>query len=158
MRVLVADAFERSGLEGLKAARCDVVHDAALEGETLIAALAETRADVLVVRSTKVTAAMMDRGALALIEGLPHSMSATAREATVLLEIGKSAFERLFRGDDRLAARFQEAINQELLQALARTNNHLTRLISQSRIRGGGREKKRVEELGQALGAQDCRN
>ncbi len=67
MRVLVADAFERSGLEGLRAAGCDVVHGAALEGDTLVAALAETRADVLVVRSTKVTAAMMDRGALALI-------------------------------------------------------------------------------------------
>lgn len=96
-------------------------------------------------------------GALALIEGEPHSMSATAREASALLEIGKPAFERLFRGDDRLAARFQEAINQELLQALARTNNHLTRLISQARIRGGRQEKKQVEELGRALGGQDCR-
>jgi D-3-phosphoglycerate dehydrogenase len=67
MRVLVADAFERSGLEGLKAAGCDVVHDAGLEGDKLVTALADTRADVLVVRSTKVTAAMMDRGALALI-------------------------------------------------------------------------------------------
>lgn len=97
-------------------------------------------------------------GTLALIEGQPHSMSATARESSVLLEIGKPAFERLFHGDDRIAARFQESINQELLQALARTNNHLTRLISQARIRGGRQEKKQVEELGQALGAQDCRN
>ena len=45
----------------------------------------------------------------------------------------------------------------KLLQALARTNNHLTRLISQARIRGGRQEKKQVEELQQALGAQDCR-
>ena len=96
-------------------------------------------------------------GTLALIEGQPHSMGATVRENAVLLELGKAAFERLFKGDDRLAARFQEGINQELLQALARTNNHLTRLISQARIRGGRQEKKQAEELQQALGAQDCR-
>jgi CRP-like cAMP-binding protein len=95
-------------------------------------------------------------GTLALIEGQPHSMSAAARENTVLLEIGSAAFGRLFRGRDRLAARFQETVNQELLQALSRTNNHLTRLISQARIRGG-RQEKQVEELQQALGAQDCR-
>jgi CRP/FNR family transcriptional regulator, cyclic AMP receptor protein len=91
-------------------------------------------------------------GTLALIEGQRHSMSASARENTVLLEIGQPAFERLFRGDDRLAARFQEAINQELLQALGRTNNHLTRLVSQALIRGG-----KVDDLQQALGTQDCR-
>ncbi|HKU69430.1 MAG TPA: cyclic nucleotide-binding domain-containing protein [Burkholderiales bacterium] len=96
-------------------------------------------------------------GTLALIEGQPHSMGAAVRENAVLLEIGKPAFDRLFDGDDRLAARFQEAINQELLQALARTNNHLTRLVSQARIRGGRREKQQAEELQQALGTQDCR-
>lgn len=96
-------------------------------------------------------------GTLALIESEPHSMGATARENALLLEVGKPAFERLFDGDDRLAARFQEAINQELLQALARTNNHLTRLVSQARIRGGRQEKKQAEELQQALVVQDCR-
>src|SRR6185312_12222546 len=65
-------------------------------------------------------------GILALIEGERHSMSAAARENAVLFEIGADAFARLFRGDDRLAARFQETVNQELLQSLARTNNHLT--------------------------------
>ncbi len=91
-------------------------------------------------------------GTLALIEGQLHSMSAAARENSVLLEIGKDAFARLLEGDDRLAARFQEAINRELLQALARTNNHLTRLISQARIRD-----RKVEELQQALDTLDCR-
>ena len=67
MKVLVADQFERSGLDGLRAAGCDVVHDAALKDEALVAALSETQAEVLVVRSTKVTAAMMDAGDLALI-------------------------------------------------------------------------------------------
>ena len=67
MRVLVADAFEKSGLDGLRAAGCDVVHDAALEGDALVEALARTSADVLVVRSTKVTAPMLDSGSLSLI-------------------------------------------------------------------------------------------
>ncbi len=67
MRVLVADAFETSGLEGLRDAGCDVIHDPGLDGDALTAAVAGSRADVLVVRSTKVTAAMMDAGALALI-------------------------------------------------------------------------------------------
>ena len=67
MKVLVADPFESSGLDGLRAAGCEVIHDAALKDEALVAALAATRADVLVVRSTKVTAAMLDAGALGLI-------------------------------------------------------------------------------------------
>src|SRR6476646_6446946 len=67
MKVLVADPFEPSGIEGLRAAGCEVIHDAALQDETLVAALAETGADVLVVRSTKVSAAMLDAGRLGLI-------------------------------------------------------------------------------------------
>ncbi len=67
MKVLVADQFEQSGLDGLRAAGCDVVHDPALNDDALLAALAETRAEVLVVRSTKVTAPMMDAGSLDLI-------------------------------------------------------------------------------------------
>ncbi len=70
-----------------------------------------------------------------------------------ILELGKTAFDRLFAGNDRLAARFQDSINQELLQALARTNNHLTRLISQARIRAA----RGVEELQRVLCMQDCR-
>ena len=96
-------------------------------------------------------------GMLALIEGQPHSMSAAAREHSVLLEIPKAAFDALFTGNEPVAARFQDAINRELLQALARANNHLTRLISQARIRGGRQEKKEAEELQKALATEDCR-
>src|SRR5919112_2004040 len=67
MKVLVADQFEPSGLDGLRAAGCDVVHDAALKDDALAAALGDTKAQVLIVRSTKVTAAMMDAGQLSLI-------------------------------------------------------------------------------------------
>lgn len=96
-------------------------------------------------------------GIVSLIEGRPHSMSAAARERSVLLEIPKAGFDALSNGRDPAAARFQDAINRELLQALARSNNHLTRLISQARIRGGRQEKKQAEELQRALATEDCR-
>lgn len=67
MKVLVADKFEKSGIEGLKAAGCEVVFEPDLKDAALAEALAKTRADVLVVRSTQVTEPMMDAGRLALI-------------------------------------------------------------------------------------------
>jgi D-3-phosphoglycerate dehydrogenase / 2-oxoglutarate reductase len=67
MKVLVADKFEKSGIEGLKAAGCEVIFEPDLKDATLTEALARTRADVLVVRSTQVTEPMMDAGNLALI-------------------------------------------------------------------------------------------
>jgi D-3-phosphoglycerate dehydrogenase len=67
MRVLVADKFEKSGLEGLAAAGCHVVYEPDVEGEKLVAAIAAMAPDVLVVRSTKVTEAMLDAGPLSLV-------------------------------------------------------------------------------------------
>ena len=67
MKVLVADPFEQPGLDGLAAAGCDVVFDPSLKDDALGAALAETGAEVLIVRSTKVTAGMLDASGLALI-------------------------------------------------------------------------------------------
>jgi D-3-phosphoglycerate dehydrogenase len=60
MKVLVADAFEKSGLEGLAALGCEVVYEPKLEGAALGARLAETGAEVLVVRSTKVGASEIE--------------------------------------------------------------------------------------------------
>ena len=93
-------------------------------------------------------------GILALIEGASHSMSAIAREHATLMEIPKAVFERYYDGSARGALRFQQAVNQELLQALARTNNQLTRLISQAAIRN---HSQQVDELNRALFEQDCR-
>jgi len=68
MRVLVADAFEKSGLDGLAALGCEVLYEPKLEGAALGARLAETGAETLVVRSTKVGAAeMAGASGLALI-------------------------------------------------------------------------------------------
>jgi CRP/FNR family cyclic AMP-dependent transcriptional regulator len=93
-------------------------------------------------------------GLLALIENTSHSMSASAREHATLMEIPQAVFAGYYNGSAHAALKFQQAINQELLQALARTNNHLTRLISQARIRNHGQH---VDTLGHALLAQDCR-
>ena len=67
MKVLVADKFEKSGIEGLKAAGCEVISDPDLKDDALEAAIGRTQADVLVVRGTKVTAPMLDAGRLSLI-------------------------------------------------------------------------------------------
>jgi D-3-phosphoglycerate dehydrogenase len=67
MKVLVADKFEQSGIDGLKSAGCDVVYQPDLKDEALARALRDTAADVLVVRSTAVTAAMLESGALSLV-------------------------------------------------------------------------------------------
>ena len=67
MKVLVADKFEQSGLDGLEAAGCEVVYSPDLKDEALAQAIASTDAEVLVVRGTKVTAPMLDAGRLSLI-------------------------------------------------------------------------------------------
>ena len=67
MKVLVADKFEQSGLDGLRASGCDVVYNADLKDAALAEAIAATRAQVLVVRSTPVTAPMLDVGTLSLV-------------------------------------------------------------------------------------------
>ena len=67
MKVLIADKFEPSGVNALKAAGCDVILKPDASGDALIAAITQSQAPVLVVRSTQVTEAMMDAGALSLI-------------------------------------------------------------------------------------------
>src|SRR5262245_4344983 len=67
MKVLVADSFEQSGLDGLRAAGCEVSYQPVLKEQTLEDALRASLARVLVVRSTSVTASMLDAGALSLV-------------------------------------------------------------------------------------------
>jgi D-3-phosphoglycerate dehydrogenase len=67
MKVLIADKFEKSGIEGLKAAGCEVVYEPELKEDPLTRAIASSGADVLVVRGTKVTEPMLDAGRLSLI-------------------------------------------------------------------------------------------
>jgi D-3-phosphoglycerate dehydrogenase len=67
MKVLIADKFEQSGIDGLKAGGCDVVYQPDLKDEALAAAIRESGADVLIVRGTPVTAAMIEGAGLSLI-------------------------------------------------------------------------------------------
>lgn len=67
MKVLVADKFEKSGIEGLLGLGADVLYEPDLKDEALEKAIGESDAQVLIVRSTKVTAAMVSAGRLELI-------------------------------------------------------------------------------------------
>jgi D-3-phosphoglycerate dehydrogenase len=67
MKVLIADKFEKSGIDGLNAAGCEVNYGPDLKDEALVQAIRDTQPDVLVVRSTKVRQSVFDVGALSLV-------------------------------------------------------------------------------------------
>ena len=67
MKVLVADKFEQSGQDGLRAAGCEVSFQPDLKDDALVAAIRSEQPDVLVVRSTKVSEAALAAGALKLV-------------------------------------------------------------------------------------------
>lgn len=59
MKVLIADKFEEDGMAALRDAGCEVVFDPNLKDEALVEALKASACEVLVVRSTKVSAAAL---------------------------------------------------------------------------------------------------
>ncbi|MBL8192005.1 MAG: hydroxyacid dehydrogenase [Acidobacteria bacterium] len=67
MKILIADKFEQSGIDGLRAFGCEVISNPDLKDDALAAAICDTGADVLVVRSTKVNEAALDAGKLRLV-------------------------------------------------------------------------------------------
>jgi D-3-phosphoglycerate dehydrogenase / 2-oxoglutarate reductase len=67
MKILIADKFEESGISGLKEIGCDVVYNPDLKDALLTEAVGDSQADILVVRSTKVTEAMLAAGRLSLV-------------------------------------------------------------------------------------------
>ncbi len=67
MKVLVADKLETSGLEGIKRLGCEVIFEPDLSGDSLRDKVAESGADVLIVRSTKVPKEVSEAGRLGLI-------------------------------------------------------------------------------------------
>ncbi len=90
-------------------------------------------------------------GFMSLIEGATHGSTASVREAALLLEIPRAAFEALYFGASPVSTELQHAIQRSLLASLAQTNRHLTRLISLARLRGARREGDKLET---ALGGQ----
>jgi D-3-phosphoglycerate dehydrogenase len=67
MLVLIADKFEQSGRDGLKAIGCDVSFQPDLKDDALVEAIGKENPDVLVVRSTKVTEPMLAAGQIKLV-------------------------------------------------------------------------------------------
>lgn len=96
-------------------------------------------------------------GFMSLLEGAAHGSAARVREAAVLLEIPRAAFEALYYGEGAVAAPLHHAVQRSLLGSLAQTNRHLTRLISLARLRGAKREGDKLETAlgGQIVAASD---
>jgi D-3-phosphoglycerate dehydrogenase len=67
VKVVIADKFEQSGIDGLRRAGCDVVYEPELKNAALVDAVRSLHADVLVVRGTKVTSDVLDAGQLSLV-------------------------------------------------------------------------------------------
>ncbi len=67
MKVLIADQFPEAGRLAVERAGVEVAYDPGLSGAALTAAVGSTGADILVVRSTKVSAAALAAGRLSLV-------------------------------------------------------------------------------------------
>jgi D-3-phosphoglycerate dehydrogenase len=67
MKVLIADKFEESGINGLREIGCEVVYNPDLKDDSLVEAVRDSQADILVVRSTSVTEAALAAGRLSLV-------------------------------------------------------------------------------------------
>jgi len=67
MKVLIADKFEDSGRATLATAGCVLDYRPGTKDQALVDAIRDTEAEVLIVRSTKVTRAMLEAGRLALV-------------------------------------------------------------------------------------------
>ena len=67
MKVLIADKFEQSGVDGLKALGCEISSQPDLKDDALTEAIRQTAPDVLVVRGTKVTEPMLEAGPVKLV-------------------------------------------------------------------------------------------
>src|SRR3989454_106990 len=67
MRVLIADKFEQSGRDGLQALGGEISFQPDLKDAALVEAIARQQPDVLVVRGTKVTEAMLAAAPLKLV-------------------------------------------------------------------------------------------
>jgi CRP-like cAMP-binding protein len=90
-------------------------------------------------------------GYMSALEKSVHGSDAIVREDALLLEMPAPAFEKLYFGSSPASTKLHRAIQKSLLSSLGQTNRHLTRLISQARLRGADREGN---ELAKAYGGQ----
>jgi CRP-like cAMP-binding protein len=90
-------------------------------------------------------------GYMSALEKSAHGSDAVVREDALLLEIPARQFETLYFGSSSASTKLHRVIQKSLLTSLGQTNRHLTRLISQAKLRGA--EKESVE-LEKAYGGQ----
>ena len=90
-------------------------------------------------------------GYMSALEKSAHGSDAVVREQAVLLEIPANAFEAIYFGASAASTKLHRVIQRSLLASLGQTNRHLTRLISQARLRGA---EKEGDELAKAYSGQ----
>jgi len=90
-------------------------------------------------------------GYLAVLERRAHWVSARIRESACLMELAAPQLLRHYEGGTGTGVSLRRAIHRSLLQALARTNTQLIRLISHARLNA---ERGEAEALEKALHGQ----
>lgn len=94
-------------------------------------------------------------GYMSALEKSTHGSDAVVREQALLLEIPSKDFEKLYFGNSPASTKLHRVIQKSLLSSLGQTNRHLTRLISQARLRGAEKEGDALEKAygGQIIAA-----
>ena len=90
-------------------------------------------------------------GYLAVLERRAHWVSARVRESACLMELAAPQLLRHYEATTGAGVSLRRAIHRSLLQALARTNTQLIRLISHARLNA---ERGEAEALEKALHGQ----
>jgi CRP-like cAMP-binding protein len=85
-------------------------------------------------------------GYMSALEKGVHGSDAIVREQALLLEIPAKTFESLYFGSSPASTKLHRVIQRSLLSSLGQTNRHLTRLISQARLRGAEKEGDKLEK------------
>ncbi len=94
-------------------------------------------------------------GYMSALEKAKHGSDAVVRENALLLEIPSEVFEKLYFGSSPASTKLHRVIQKSLLSSLGQTNRHLTRLISQAKLRGAEKEGLELEKAygGQIIAA-----
>jgi CRP-like cAMP-binding protein len=84
-------------------------------------------------------------GYLAALERRPHWASARVRESACLMELAAERLLAHYEGASGTSLSLQRAIHRSLVQALARTNAQIIRLISHARLNAARGEAENLE-------------
>jgi CRP-like cAMP-binding protein len=84
-------------------------------------------------------------GYMSALEKSVHGADALVREQALLLEIPSADFDKLYFGASPSSTKLHRVIQKSLLWSLGQTNRHLSRLISQARLRGADPEGDSLE-------------